>query len=130
MTPTSHLRRHVGTAFVALLLVAGFASCSDDSTEERAESASTETVTIETFIFSPDPVTVPVGTTVVFENLDSTSHTVTAGTRESPDTDLFNAELGPDETTEWAFDEPGAYDYFCRLHSGPGMTGQVIVTEG
>ncbi len=128
MRSTSARRRHSGTAVIALLLVAGLAACSADSTDERdAELPSTETVTIQTFIYSPDPLTVPVGTTVVFENLDSTSHTVTAGTRELADTDLFDADLEPGETTEWTFDEPGTYDYFCVLHSGPGMTGQVIV---
>lgn len=69
------------------------------------------------------------GTTLVFENLDSTTHTVTAGTREAPDPGRFDVELGPGDTAAWAFDAPGTYDYFCALHSGSGMTGQIRVTE-
>jgi plastocyanin len=70
---------------------------------------------------------VPAGTTVRWEQLDGTTHSVTAGTREAPEPDVFDAELAEGETFEHTFDEPGTYDYFCSFHNGPGMTGRVVV---
>jgi plastocyanin len=127
MTHTTS-RRISRLAAAVLLTATMLAGCAEGA--DQTDEAQVAPVVIETFIFSPDPVTVPVGTTVVFENLDSTNHTVTAGTRNEPDTDLFDVDLSPGEATEWTFDEPGTYDYFCAFHSGPGMTGQVIVTAG
>lgn len=84
-------------------------------------------VTIETFQFSPDPLDVPAGTTVRFTNEDPTTHTVTSGTREEPSPDRFDESLPEGATAEITFDEAGRFPYFCEIHSGPGMTGEVIV---
>jgi plastocyanin len=85
------------------------------------------TVFINTFIYRPDPLTVPAGTTVTWIQNDSTVHTVTSGTREAGPDGMFDASLDKGEEFSFTFDEPGTYDYFCTLHSGPGMTGEVIV---
>ena len=29
--------------------------------------------------------------------------------------------------TDNTLDEAGTYDYFCEIHPGPGMTGQIVV---
>jgi plastocyanin len=89
--------------------------------------ASRETVTVETFIFSPDPLAIATGTEVTFENLDGTVHTATAGTREEPDPDTFDLEVDEGASASFTFGEPGTYPYFCRFHSGPGMTGEITV---
>jgi len=87
------------------------------------------TVTIEAFDFQPDPLTVTAGTRITFVNRDAIDHTVTAGTREQPEPDVFDGEL-PElgATFELTLDEPGTYRYFCRIHAGPGMTGTIEVT--
>lgn len=85
-------------------------------------------VSIRTFIFHPDPITISRGTTVTFSNSDGTTHTVTAGTRDAPQPEVIDASLAEGETTTWTPTEPGTYDYHCRLHSGPGMTGHLVVT--
>jgi plastocyanin len=87
------------------------------------------TVTIETFAFAPDPLVVEAGTSITFVNEDAIDHTVTAGTRDAPEPDRFDGEL-PDEgaTFELTLDEAGTYDYFCRIHPGPGMTASITVT--
>jgi plastocyanin len=91
-------------------------------------SATSAAVTIKTFDFQPDPLTVKSGTTITFENTDKIDHTVTAGTREAPKPELFDGVM-PEQGTEFelTLDEPGTYDYFCRIHKGPGMTGQIVV---
>ena len=55
------------------------------------------------------------------------THTVTAGTREDLEPDRFDEPLAEDGTTEITFDEPGRSPYFCKIHNGPGMTGEVVV---
>jgi plastocyanin len=124
--------------FLAIAATAALAltACGDTGDGEAApeeaapeEAASEEaTVTIDTFIFAPDPLTVAAGTEVTFENLDGTIHTATAGTREAPDPDTFDIELaGGGQTLSITLDEPGTYAYFCTIHSGEGMTGEIVV---
>ncbi len=63
-------------------------------------------------------ITVPVGTTVVWNNLDlpGTAHTVTSLQ------DLFDSDaLSP---FSYTFTEPGVYNYRCTIH---GMRGMVTV---
>jgi plastocyanin len=114
---------------LALIIVATLGlrgACGDDDTA-TPDTEGGSTIAIETFIFSPDPLTVPAGTTVTFENSDTTTHSATAGTRDEPEVDEFDIELPPDGTGEVTLDEPGTYAYFCRFHSGEGMTGEIIV---
>jgi plastocyanin len=108
-------------AFGVTLLVLATGCVGDDD-------SAAATVTINTFNFQPDPLTVAAGTVITFVNEDAIDHTVTAGTRENPQPDLFNGVL-PEEgaTFELVLDEPGTYDYFCSRHSGPGMTGTIVV---
>ena len=91
--------------------------------------------------FQPETVTVLIGTTVAWTNLDRETiycffvvnpHTVTS------DTGLFHFEFmswdpvyGYDFTAEviftYTFTEAGVFGYHCELH--PGETGEVIVEE-
>ena len=84
-------------------------------------------VQIKTFIFKPDPLTVDAGTKVTFENLDGTFHTVTAGTRERPEPGRFDHRLGEGDDVTIEFTRSGRHPYFCSLHSGDGMVGEVVV---
>jgi plastocyanin len=123
MTTPRHLRR-LGVALVLVGSLLGFAACSD----EAAEPPPIAEVAINTFMYRPDPLEIPVGTTVRFTNEDSTFHTVTAGTRNQPLTEVLDLRLAKGESVDWTFDESGTYDYYCGIHSGPGMTGQIVVS--
>ena len=94
---------------------------------EKEAGASGTSVEIKTFQYDPDPITIKAGETVKWTNADGTVHTVTAGTRKQPAPDEFDGQLPEGESFSQSFDEPGTYDYFCTLHSGPGMTGKVVV---
>lgn len=123
--------RHTSRALVALaaLTLLGAACGGDDEPDAAgAPAGDAATVTVQTFDFQPDPLTVAAGTTITFENMDAIDHTVTAGTREAPTPEVFDGQL-PDQgaTFELTLDEPGTYDYFCEIHPGPGMTGQIVV---
>ncbi len=75
-------------------------------------------VLIKDYKFTPQDITVKVGTTVTWVNEDSVIHTV-----EGSGMDSGNMSKG-DEFT-FTFDEVGVFDYICGPH--PYMTGSVIV---
>jgi plastocyanin len=75
-------------------------------------------VTIQGFAFNPATVEVSPGDTVRWTNMDSATHIVKGKTFES-------GSLARGETYEFAFTEPGVYDYICSIH--PSMKGTVTV---
>ena len=78
------------------------------------------------FQYEPDPVEVPIGTTVRWTNPDAILHTATSG-EPGAQTDVFDGEMdGAGTTFEFTFEEPGTYPYFCTVH-GAAMTGEVVV---
>ncbi len=105
-------------AFVtaALLLTAG---ASTAATTDQPAGAKAE-VKIDNFVFGPQTITVPVGTTVTWTNKDDIPHTVvsTEGVFKSKVRDT-------DEQFSYTFDKAGTYPYFCSVH--PKMTGTVVV---
>lgn len=77
--------------------------------------------------YVPSSLTVPVGSTVTWQNQDVAFHSVTSGIYGAP-TDLFDSgHMDPEELFVVAFDDAGAYDYFCTLH--PWMRGVIIVQD-
>ncbi len=85
-----------------------------------ARSAGGTTVAIDNFAFSPDTLTVPVGTTVTFQNDDSVTHTATD---DSGEFDSGNIAYGASYTH--AFNTKGTFTYHCSIHSR--MVGTIKV---
>ncbi|MDQ6668122.1 MAG: plastocyanin/azurin family copper-binding protein [Thermoproteota archaeon] len=77
--------------------------------------------------YSPSPLNVAVGRTVLWINNDNTAHTVTEGnpSGNTPSNGFDSGILSPGQTFKHAFDKPGTVGYFCSLH--PFMLGQVMV---
>ena len=76
--------------------------------------------------YLPPSVTIKVGDTVSWDNVDTAAHTVTSGTpAEGPDGTFDSSLLMGGATFEVTFDESGSYDYFCMVH--PWMVGDVQV---
>jgi plastocyanin len=77
-------------------------------------------VKIDNFVFGPQTLTVPVGTTVTWTNSDDIPHT-------SVSTDgVFKSKvLDTDEKFSYTFTKAGTYPYYCTIH--PKMTGKVVV---
>lgn len=91
-----------------------------------AQAAQVE-VRIQNFQFNPNPVTINVGDTVLWRQMDSTPHTATSGTRPSGD-GLFDSNfLSLGQTFPHTFNSAGTFRYFCRPHFG--MDGTVIVQQ-
>lgn len=75
--------------------------------------------------FDPQDSTVKTGTTVVWTNADSVSHTVTSGDPSAGPSGVFDSDLvKPGKTFTHKFDSVGTTSYFCTVH--PWMTGKVI----
>jgi plastocyanin len=88
-------------------------------TEARAQTG--VEVDIQAFVYQPNSVSVPVGTTVTWVNHDPVAHTVT-DVNQLWDSGLFD-ESG---TYSKTFDTPGTYSYYCIPHQI--MIGTVEVT--
>jgi len=87
----------------------------------------TANVAVVDSAFEPEEMTVPVGTTVVWEHEGSLPHTVTS------DDDIFDSgSMSSGDTFEYTFEEAGTFPYYCEFHGGPGgsgMAGVITVTE-
>ena len=83
-------------------------------------SAANAVVKIDNFVFGPQTLTVPVGTTVTWTNSDDIPHT-------SVSTEgVFKSKvLDTDEKFNYTFTKAGTYPYYCTIH--PKMTGKIVV---
>ena len=78
-------------------------------------------ITIDNFSFKAPTLTVPVGTTVVWQNDDDIAHNIVA-----LDGTFRSAALDTEDKFTFLFKEAGTFEYFCSLH--PRMRGEVVVT--
>jgi plastocyanin len=129
-------------ACMALALVA--AGCGDDDDDDSGNGggggATTEQpadggggggaeVGMRNIQFDPADVTIKAGETVTWTNEEGVPHDVDKTGGPGPQ---FSS--GPEggmmegDTFAQTFDEPGTYEYVCRVHA-PGMAGTVEVTE-
>ena len=99
-----------------LLLLAG----SPKVTATDQSSAAAAEVKIDNFVFGPQAITVPVGTTVTWTNSDDTPHTAV-----STDGVFKSKVMDTDEKFSYTFTKAGTYPYFCSVH--PKMTGTIVV---
>ncbi|MBW3657360.1 MAG: cupredoxin domain-containing protein [Actinobacteria bacterium] len=104
------------------------AATDDAGTTTDGEATESAAVSIDDFAYNPASVTVAAGTEVTWTNEDPALHSVTAGTPEAPEPDVFDLDPIEDagQTVSHTFEEPGTYDYFCRYHDF--MLGTVEVT--
>jgi plastocyanin len=77
-------------------------------------------VQMKDLAFAPATLTVARGTEVVFENLDTAPHTVTARTPGGVD----SGTLATGKSFRLVVDQP--LDYVCSIH--PSMTGKILLS--
>lgn len=91
------------------------------ATATTGAPASGNAVNISDYQFSPDSLSVKVGTTVVWTNTTAnTTHTVTSNSG------AFNHTLSAGDTFSFTFKTAGTFDYHCSIH--PFMTATITVT--
>lgn len=88
------------------------------------------TVRIEGFSYNPTRAEVAPGTTVTWVNEGGAPHDVTATTFDSSATDWDLSErLSGGASTEYTFEEPGIYQYYCTIHGKRAVCGAVLVGD-
>ena len=109
---------------VAAALAAALPACADGTAPATA-AATTETaetvIRLEHFMFAPDTITVPAGSTVRWQNLDGEPHTVI-----SVEGLFRSGALDQGDAFVYTFKAAGRYHYVCSLH--PRMVGTIEVT--
>ena len=83
----------------------------------------TVVIQISGFAFSPSSVTIHVGDTVEWENMDSVNHTTTSDNGDPASWD--SGALANGATFSFTFTKAGVYAYHCAIH--PSMTGTITV---
>jgi plastocyanin len=76
--------------------------------------------------YVPEVLTVPVGTTVIWVNNDTVTHTVTSTSVPSGADSFTSGFLAYGNKFSVTFTVPGTYSYDCTIH--PFMKGTIIVT--
>ena len=84
-----------------------------------AAQATSQTVTIQSFAFSPPTVTINVGESITWTNKDPVDHTATANNG------AFNKPVPANTSVTVLFSVAGTYAYHCSIH--PSMTGTIVV---
>ena len=84
-------------------------------------------VFMRSIAFDPQRISIDVGETVTWINMDLVEHTATSGNPEDSDFgSIFRSRrLSREERFSHTFDEPGSFRYFCEVH--PGMMRDAIV---
>ena len=108
------------TALTLALAACGSDEGGSDTTVGGGGGGGEERVEMVEFAFSPATLTVPVGTTVTWENGDSVGHTATS------DDEVWDSDtVAPGDEFSFTLDEAGTFSYFCKIH--PSMTGSIVV---
>jgi plastocyanin len=137
-----------GLAAVGLLFAAQAPAAQATLTSAHAVPATGASITIEAktcagggteFCFSPESVTVAVGTAVVWTNMSGFMHTTTSctasacpGAPANTGSNTFSNSIGSanGSTGSFTFTSAGTYTYYCMIHGYVAMHGTIIVTAG
>lgn len=145
MQRSIHRRRIIRIAGVAVpTTLAGCLAPAENDDDDDGDTPQATVEMTDSFVFDPADLSISAGTTVVWENIGSVDHSVTAYEDELPAgatyfaSGGFDAEqaardaypqgaVGGGETYERTFETSGTYEYFCIPHEGVGMTGTIEV---
>ena len=76
--------------------------------------------------YDPQVIDVTVGTTIAWDNVDNTVHTVTSGEPPTSADGIFDSEMmTAGGVFEYTFTDAGSFNYYCTFH--PWMVGTVNV---
>ena len=117
---TKRNMRVVGLTTPVMIAVVLLLAGSPSVTANDQPTAANAAVKIDNFVFGPQTITVPVGTTVTWTNSDDIPHTAV-----STDGVFKSKVMDTDEKFSYTFTKAGTYSYYCSVH--PKMTGKVVV---
>jgi plastocyanin len=82
-------------------------------------SAETIKITIDKVAYAPVKISVRVGDTIEWSNVDLVAHTATARDKS------FDLMIFPNKKQTLTVKKAGEFDYYCKFH--PNMTGHISV---
>lgn len=150
VTTTAGLAAEGENAAAATPTTAENGSPTTTETANGSGSEGSETHTVDmtdTLVFEPESLTIAPGDTVVWENVGSIGHSVTAYEDNIPENAEYFASGGFDaeqpardnypaqgnilggETYSHTFETEGTYEYFCIPHEDVGMIGTIEVSS-
>ena len=116
----------LSAVLISILTFAACGSSSSSSTPSTPSptSASVSIVpgarTLTTTAYSPNPLTIARGTTVVWMNNDSSTHD------QVSDSGVFNTgSVAPGAQASFTFQNAGTFPYHCGIH--PNMVATIVV---
>ena len=104
------------------MVVATLLGCRNASVNEGSQNPVRESEIID-FVF--EDISVSVGVTVVWTNMDNKAHTTTSGVPPDVSGVWDSPFLKQSQTFSYRFTEVGEFEYWCRVH--PFMTATVKV---
>jgi plastocyanin len=123
---------------IAIAIVAGVAGLMSYPIGASAKTV-TVTMTDKPPKYIPTKLTIPVGTTVEWQNNAKTLHDVTtdadsvqkpSDVKLPPGAQSFDSGfMQPGATFDYTFTVPGQYVYTCIPHEKDGMVGEIDVTK-
>lgn len=146
MVQTATRRRFV-QMMGPLVIGTSLAGCSAPTADDGDTGGGPVTKTVEVtddLVFDPDELSISAGDTIIWENVGSVQHSVTAYGDQIPDgaeyfasggfdseqaaRDAFpDGAIGGGGSFRHTFETPGSYEYFCIPHEGAGMIGAIEV---
>ena len=122
----SHRVLVVASGFLAIVLVLVVVVLPNSA---KSLWAATHEVTLSGVIFDPNELTVDVGDTVKWNNVEG-FHNVVPDVGNAVDINFTSGDPASSPWTfEFTFDTPGVFSYFCVIHLSAGMTGVITVQE-
>jgi plastocyanin len=105
---------------LGILLILGVVAFSGCTSNTNSTNVGANEVSIQNMAYNPSTLTVKVGTTVKWTNLDPATHDVTS------DTGVFQSgNMTNGQTFSYTFNQTGTYPYHCILH--PSMKATIVV---
>ncbi len=95
-------------------------AASPDQPKAGTDQPSAGQIKISNFAFDPSTITISPGTSIIWTNYDSASHTVTESSGK-----FGSQTLNQGQSFSYTFKEPGTFDYYCAIH--PFMKAKVVV---
>lgn len=85
--------------------------------------SSPNTFVLQNLSFNPASMTVPIGTTITWQNSDGITHTSTSDSPGLWDT----GNIGPGASKTTTFNTAGTFTFHCTYHRSMGMAGTITV---
>lgn len=115
------MRKFLLTVFLGLSVFLLGASCAGSSQSNPVADKGNAVIQIKNFVFNPATVTIMQGSTVTWQNSDSTDHQIQGNNL----TNFESGVLGKNDKFTFTFDQVGVWPYRCTIH--PSMQGVITV---